>query len=340
MDFKKIAYGVLLIIFFFLGMGGGSFYFSYRHFIQTPFFKDQQPRIVLLNPGMSTREFSSMLAADGIIKHPYLFEIFIRLNRSGQALQAGEYELTPGMTPVLFLNALVKGDVVKHTIQFIEGWTFKSVWAVINAEPALKHSSSNLTSEALLKVLAIPYPSLEGLIFPDTYYFQKHTTDLAILQMAYQKLDKKLAAAWLKRAPDLVYTSPYEALIAASIIEKETGAASERPQIAGVIQRRLKKGMPLQVDASVIYGLGDNFKGDLKKADLKRETPYNTYLHRGLPPTPIAMPSEASIEAALHPAGGNDLYFVSKGDGTHFFSDNLLKHSQAVREYQIHAKKR
>jgi UPF0755 protein len=219
-------------------------------------------------------------------------------------------------------------------VQFIEGWNWREVRAVLAAQPLLKDDSAGMSNAELMQAIGAEESHLEGLLFPDTYFYAPHTSDIQVLRRAYRLQQEKLMAAWETRAPGLPYRTPYEALIMASIVEKETGAAFERPQIAGVFVNRMRLGMRLQTDPTVIYGLGERFDGNLRKADLQRDTPYNTYTRRGLPPTPIAMPSEAAIRAALNPATTDALYFCARGDGTHVFSSNLAAHNRAVNRYQ------
>ena len=217
----------------------------------------------------------------------------------------------------------------------MEGWNFKQVLAAVSGHEALKHTLKGLTDGEIMARLGHPGEHPEGRFYPDTYKFPRGTTDAAFLERAYQSMSRLLAEEWGKRDPDLPLKTPYEALILASIVEKETGVADERSEIAGVFVRRLRKGMKLQTDPTVIYGMGDNFKGNIRRRDLKQDTPYNTYVHTGLPPTPISMPGSAAIRAVLHPAPGKSLYFVARGDGSHYFSKSLAEHNRAVRKFQL-----
>lgn len=261
------------------------------------------------------------------------FKILARQQGVSNQLKAGEYQLPIGITPKEFLVLLSSGATLQHSITFPEGWTFKQIRQAVSADNNLKLVLAELSNAEILQQLGSDYTHPEGLFFPDTYRFGKHTTDLAILQQAYQKMQQVLKQQWANKAQDLPLKTAYQALILASIVEKETGAAFERPEIAGVFTRRLNKGMRLQTDPTVIYGMGDSYQGNIRKQDLQTLTPYNTYRINGLPPTPIAMPGEQAINAVLHPAQGNSLYFVANGDGGHKFSATLSEHNRAVQAY-------
>lgn len=251
----------------------------------------------------------------------YCFKYYIRWKRADTALQAGEYAFSGAITPQQLLAKWVKGEVVLYSVTVPEGVTLRGFVSMLNRHP--KITPMNISR----------WPSEEGLYYPDTYCFPANTSAELVLMRAKQKMEKQLARAWEARDTEITLT-PYEALIVASIIEKETAYAPEKSVISGVLQRRLKKAMRLQTDPTVIYGLGDRYTGKLSKADLKMSTPFNTYVNYGLPPTPIALPSRSSIEAALHPDHSEYLYFVSKGDGTHHFSVTLKEHNEAVKRYQ------
>jgi len=250
------------------------------------------------------------------------------------ALKAGAYELTQPLTPVELLDKMARGDVAKAAVQFIEGWTIRDIRAALRQQTMLAHPSETMDDAALLAAIGATESHIEGLFFPDTYFFTPSAPDVDVLRRAYHAQRNKLAAEWQTRAPNLPYRTPYEALIMASIIEKETGDENERARIAAVFINRLNQGMRLQTDPTVIYGLGERFDGNLRREDLLRDTPYNTYTRTGLPPTPIAIPGAASIYAALHPAVSQDLYFVSRGNGRHVFSSTLDAHNRAVKRYQ------
>lgn len=292
------------------------------------------PKTFNVIPGTNLRTLSTMLEREGVIGNAQVFWLLGRVLGKAGTLKVGVYLLDRPLTPLELYAKIQRGDVSQAIVQFIEGWNWHEVRAELAAQPLLKNDSAGMSDAEILQAIGAEENHIEGLLFPDTYFYAPQASDLTVLRRAYRRQHEKLMAAWETRAPGLPYRTPYEALIMASIVEKETGAASERPQIAGVFLNRLKLGMRLQTDPTVIYGLGDRFDGNLRKADLQRDTPYNTYTRAGLPPTPIAMPSEAAIEAALHPARTDALYFVARGDGTHVFSSTLEAHNRAVRRYQ------
>jgi UPF0755 protein len=250
-------------------------------------------------------------------------------------LQVGEYTIDHGMTPAQLLRKLEDGSVVQHQFTIVEGWTFRELRLALAKEEALEQTLSGLPDAEVMRRLGVGAEHPEGRFLPETYHYTRGFTDLELLKRTYVAMQNTLAAAWEKRDPDLPLRTPYEALVLASIVEKETGAAAERPQIAGVFIRRLRLGMLLQTDPTVIYGLGSAFDGNLTRRHLETATPYNTYVVAGLPPTPIALPGRAAIEAALHPAAGEALYFVARGDGSHQFSASLAEHNRAVARYQL-----
>lgn len=292
------------------------------------------PKTFNVMPGTHLRSLSVMLEREGVIGNAPVFWLLGRVLGKGAALKAGVYTLDKPLTPLALYGMIERGEVSQAVVQFIEGWNWREVRAALAAQPLLKHESAGMSDAELLQAIGAEESHPEGLLFPDTYSFAPHSSDLNVLRHAYRMQREKLMAAWETRAPGLPYRTPYDALIMASIIEKETGAASERPQIAGVFINRLRLGMRLQTDPTVIYGLGERFDGRLRRVDLQTDTPYNTYTRDGLPPTPIAMPSEAAIQAALNPATTDALYFVSRNDGTHVFSSNLDAHNRAVNRYQ------
>ncbi len=287
-----------------------------------------------VSAGVTFNRLVTRLANAGIIAYPFDIRLYARLSGEANAIKAGEYALTPGMTSRDLLAKLVTGDVIVHQIVLIEGWTLAQALEAIQSHPVIKPSLDSADHEGLQSLLGTPaYP--EGMIFPDTYNFNSGMTDSDLLRQAFLKMQEVLAAEWPGRDDGLPYDSEYDALIMASIIEKETALASERQQIAGVFVRRLQQGMRLQTDPTVIYGMGESYTGDLTRADLRRQTPYNTYLNAGLPPTPIALPGRESIHASLHPNQGDTLYFVARGDGSHQFSSTLEEHERAVQQYQL-----
>ena len=292
------------------------------------------PKTINVVPGTHLRSLSAMLEREGVIGNAQLFWLLGRVLGKAGTLKVGVYRLDRPLTPLELYAKIQRGEVSQAIVQFIEGWNWREVRAALAAQPLLKNDSAGMSDAELLQAIGAQESHPEGLLFPDTYFYAPHTSDLGVLRRAYRLQHEKLLAAWETRAAGLPYRTPYEALIMASIVEKETGAAFERPQIAGVFLNRLRLGMRLQTDPTVIYGLGERFDGNLRKVDLQRDTPYNTYTRAGLPPTPIAMPSAAAIQAALNPAKTDALYFVARGDGTHVFSSNLDAHNRAVNRYQ------
>ena len=291
---------------------------------------------VTIKPHSSLRSVTLQLNRGGVPVEPELFVLMTRVLGLQSQLKSGNYEFKAGITPYEVLQKLARGDVNEYVATIIEGWTFRHMRAELDANPALKHDTAGMSDADLLAAIGAPEAPIgngEGLFFPDTYLFDKDTSDLDIYRRAYRLMKLRLDEAWAARAPGLPYQTPYDALTMASIIEKETGKASDRPMVSAVFANRLRVGMPLQTDPTVIYGLGDSYEGRLKKRDLQTDTPYNTYTRMGLPPTPIALPGVASLQAALNPAQTTALYFVSRGDGSSIFSDTLDDHNKAVDKY-------
>jgi len=294
----------------------------------------QAPYEFAVQSGSSLRGIATRLTRAGILPDAWSFILLGRLmGRSGQ-LKAGHYVFSEPLSPMDLLDRLTEGSVAQAEVQFIEGWTLRQVRNALAAHPDLKQETTALTEAELASAVGAPYSSLEGLIYPDKYYFAVGTSDLLVLRRGYHAMQEELEAAWARRVTGLPLSTPYEALILASIVEKETGAAAERAMVAAVFVNRLKRGMKLDTDPTVIYGLGEKFDGNLRRRDLETDTPYNTYTRAGLPPTPIAMPGRASIKAALNPAETKALYFVARGDGTSHFSATLSEHERAVTKYQ------
>jgi UPF0755 protein len=288
-----------------------------------------------VTPGSSLKSAARQVEAAGIGVQPWLLVVIGRLARLDANLKAGSYMVETGITPWQLLQKLTKGDTSEAEIAFIEGWTFRQMRERLNANPDLRHDTEGLSDAEVLRLVGIDATQPEGLFFPDTYLFGKRSRDVDVLARAHRAMQRKLAQEWEGRDTNLPYQSPYQALIMASIVEKETGRASDRPMIASVFVNRLRQGMRLQTDPTVIYGLGERFDGNLHKRDLLEDTPYNTYTRAGLTPTPIAMPGIGSIRAALHPAPSNALYFVARGDGSSQFSSTLDEHNRAVARYQL-----
>ena len=292
------------------------------------------PKTLEVVPGTNLRTLSTMLERESVIGNAQAFWLLGRVLGKAGTLKVGVYILDRPLTPLELYAKIQRGDVSQAIVQFIEGWNWHEVQAELAAQPMLKNDSAGMSEAGILQAIGAEESHIEGLLFPDTYFYAPQASDLSVLRRAYRRQHEKLMAAWEARAPGLPYRTPYEALIMASIVEKETGAAFERPKVAAVFLNRLRLGMRLQTDPTVIYGLGDRYDGNLHKVDLQHDTPYNTYTRAGLPPTPIAMPSEASILAALNPAKTDALYFVARGDGTHVFSSTLEAHNRAVNRYQ------
>lgn len=331
---------VLLVLIFLLSAVSFVVYQDAQQLMLQPLQLTQKQRIDVVQ-GKAFSTTLSDLAAKNIFAEPRLvmyLRLHARFTGQAKALKAGEYELVPGMNSFDLLALIVSGKTVLHQLRLIEGWTFAEALEVIRSSDELVHTLQDSDVESIMSSIGRSGLHAEGRLFPDTYYFPKGMTDEAFLRRASAAMDNVLKLEWEQREANLPYQSPEEALIMASIIEKETGAPVERAEIAGVFVRRLRMGMKLQTDPTVIYGLGEKFDGNLRRTDLESDTPYNTYTHTGLPPTPICLPGRASIHAALHPADGDAIFFVSRGDGTHQFSATLEQHNAAVNRYQRRVK--
>jgi UPF0755 protein len=287
-----------------------------------------------IEPGTTPRAVADAWVQAGVKVHPRLLYEWFRWSGQARLIRAGSYEIARGTTALSLLRKLVQGDVTVSAVRLIEGWTFKQFRAELARAESLKPESAGMTEAQIMAALGEPGVAAEGRFFPDTYTYDKGSSDLAVLRRAHRAMKKRIDEAWAQRAPDMLLRSPDELLTLASIVEKETGLPADRAKIAAVFLNRLRLGMPLQTDPSVIYGLGDSFDGDLRRRDLVTDGPYNTYLRAGLPPTPIAMPGKASLWAVVKPEPIKALYFVSRGDGTSEFSDDLAAHSRAVNKYQ------
>ncbi|TCS39492.1 UPF0755 protein [Paucimonas lemoignei] len=325
--FKKLLIlGVVLILLASAGMA---------YWARTAILLANQPiKEFAIEPGSGVNSSAKQIADAGVSINPDLFIILARLSGKGGKIKAGHYELKPGTTPLRLLEQLVRGEFAQESVAIIEGWTFRQMRQAIAEHAGLKHDTVAMSEQELLAKVAPGYKYAEGLFFPDTYRFAKGASELQVYKQAHAQLLRRLNRAWAARDPSLPYKSPYEALIMASIIEKETGTEADRGMIAAVFVNRLKRGMLLQTDPTVIYGIGEKFDGNIRKRDLLTDTPYNTYVHAGLPPTPIALPGAAALAAAFNPARTDALYFVSRGDGSSHFSTNLDDHNRAVRKYQ------
>jgi UPF0755 protein len=315
-----------------LAVAAGGYAFWY---VTTPIVMARLPIEFEVAQGASFRSTAQKLEEQGILVGRYQFEALARALDRASDIKAGSYELTAQVKPLELLDKLTRGDVTQGEVKVIEGWTFRQMRAALDANAFLRHDTLGLTDAQILEKLGVPEKHPEGLFFPDTYLFSKGASDLRVLRRAHGAMSRRLAQEWEARDPSVPYKSPYEALIMASLIEKETGRAAERERIGGVLVNRLRIGMLLQVDPTVIYGLGERFDGNLKRIHLQTDGPYNTYMRPGLPPTPIALSGHASLRAALRPAKTDSLYYVSRGDGTSAFSRTLEEHNRAVRKYQL-----
>ena len=303
------------------------------HFSRTPLVPAQSPYDFTVKPGWGVRNVARTLADGGLVAEPYSLWILSRL-ASRETIQAGTYRIDKPLTPLELLDKMARGDVILLEIRFIEGTTLRQWLAQLAAQPNVRQTLAGRKEPEVRAALGLDQP-VEGWLFPDTYRFAPGVTDLEILKRAHGAMKKRLAEAWEARDPSVPLKTPYEALILASIVEKETGAGEERPLVASVFANRIRKGMRLQTDPTVIYGMGEAFDGNIRKRDLTTDTPWNTYTRDGLPPTPIAMPGAASLAAATRPAQSDYLYFVGKGDGTHQFSRTLEEHNRGVAKWQL-----
>lgn len=322
---------------------------SYLRYIEKPL-PIEKPFVYELKSGVPSNSVIRDLHDRGIIEYEEVAKVYLRHKNLGARLKAGEFEIEPGLSLVGLFDLLSSNKQVRYKVSLIEGSTFSEARSVLAADKRLLHVTADLSDKQVLKELVgdadtanalladkkqLSFKHPEGSIYPDTYFFHRGESDLSILQRAHQRLKQVLSEEWEKRQPKLPLATPYEALILASIVEKETGKPSEREEIAGVFVRRLNKGMRLQTDPTVIYGLGDRYQGNITRKHLRELTPYNTYRINGLPPTPIALAGREAIFAALNPKPGKSLYFVAKGDGSHAFSETIEQHNKAVRQYQL-----
>ena len=322
---KILVLGFLLLL---AGVAG------FTYWAERPITTAEPAIAFTVTSGKGVGAISQEIAKAGVPVNPFLFSMLARLTNKASSIKAGAYELKPNTTPRRLVDQLVRGEFAQESLTIIEGWTFRQMRQAIAANPGLKHDTLTLSDQELMARISPDFKLPEGLFFPDTYLFAKGSSDMHIYKQAHALLMNRLGAAWEKRDPSLPYTTPYQALIMASIVEKETGQKSERAMIAGVFVNRLKLGMMLQTDPTVIYGMGDKYAGNIRKKDLEADTPYNTYTRTGLPPTPIALPGVQSLTAALGPAKTDALYFVARKDGTSQFSSNLADHNRAVNQYQ------
>lgn len=309
-------------------------YSDYQRFLATPLPLAPSGLVLELAPGSGIRQLTQQLTQQaGLSGRGWYLELYARLHGLAPRLQAGEYALTPGTTPRQLLEQIAAGRVVQYALTVVEGWTFAQLLQALAAHPKLQHTLTGLSAAQIMERLGVAEGDAEGWFLPDTYHFPKGFSDAAFLRRSRHAMEQALANAWQQRSADLPLRDAYQLLILASIIEKETAINAERAQISGVFIRRLRLGMRLQTDPTVIYGLGAAFDGNLRRRDLEQDTPYNTYTRSGLPPTPIALPGRAALQAAAQPAVGDSLYFVADGNGGHIFSRSLEEHNRAVRRY-------
>lgn len=308
---------------------------EYQRFLHQPVNMVEQETIFTIYPGDNISKVSQRLYDKGLSPVPSIYlDIYARLQGNAQQIKAGEYKIESDATLPTLLKLFISGKVLQYSLTIVEGMTAKQLFEKMQAHPKLKITLPELNNETVRQALSIENELVEGWFLPETYHFPANTTDVQFLRRAHQKMQNQLDIIWQQMTENLPYDSAYEVLIMASIIEKESAIPQERPEIAGVFVRRLEKGMRLQTDPTVIYGMGENYDGNIRKKDLQTDTPYNTYTRFGLPPTPICLPSKESIEAAMNPAAGNSLYFVAGAEnGGHVFSDNLEDHNRAVRQY-------
>jgi UPF0755 protein len=308
------------------------------HYAKTPLNLSPEAQEITIKPNSGLKSIANQLVTQNVLPSALPFVMLAKIMQKESGLQAGDYTLNKNVSPYQLMLSLNHGKATQGSITFIEGKTFKQMRAKLAKNDSIKTTIADLSVAEVMAVVGNGEKHAEGLFFPDTFYFDRGTADIVLLKRSYEIMQAKLAEAWANRAPGLPYKDSYEALIMASIVEKETGKASERPEIAGVFLNRLRIGMRLQTDPTVIYGMGDKYDGNIRRKDLTTDTIYNTYTRDGMPPTPIAMPGLASIQAALHPKATKALYFVGKGDGSHVFSTSLVEHNRAVAKYQLKQK--
>ena len=310
---------------------------EYQRFLTTAMTLTKQPYVYTVESGSNLKKISEAIKREGLIEFPPLYlQFYGRLLNKAHLIKTGEYKIEEGTTLPQLLEQFIAGQVVQYQFTIIEGMTSQQLIDSIAADDRLSHTLKDTELSEVMRILKLPQQHGEGVFLPETYNFTAGTKDIELLQRAYALMTTTLEQEWNNRAEKLPYKTAYEALIMASIIEKETGIAEERAEIAGVFVRRLNKGMRLQTDPTVIYGMADRYKGNIRRQDLQTDTPYNTYTRYGLPPSPIALPSKAAIHAALHPKASKSLYFVATGhEGRHIFSNTLIEHNKAVRQYQL-----
>ena len=324
--FRRLLVAVLLVL---LAVAAGGWWWLNR-----PLPLRGERVEVSIEPGTTPREVANLWTGAGVdVSAEALYQWF-RWSGQARRIRAGSYEIGAGTSPRELLDKMVRGDEALEMLRLIDGWTFRQVRQAMAAAPNLKQTIASLSDQQVGQLLNLPGGVIEGHVFPDTYAYSRGVSDITVLRRAVAAMDRQLAAAWPARAEGLPLPNPEAALVLASIVEKETGVATDRSRIAAVFVNRLKIGMPLQSDPTVIYGLGERFDGNLRRVDLVTDTPWNTYTRAGLPPTPIAMPSLASLQATLRPEPIKALYFVARGDGSSVFSESLDDHNRAVNQFQ------
>jgi UPF0755 protein len=326
----RVLLGLVLVVVALAGAGA----FAVWQWLDTPLALSKDTAELSVEAGTSPRDIAQGWVAAGVQAQPQWLYGYFRWSGQARRIRAGSYEIDAGTTPRQLLAKMVQGAELQEQVRFIEGWTLRQLRAALAAAPNLKPLTANMSEAELMAAIGASGSKGEGRFFPDTYVYSRGVSDVTVLKRAYGAMQQRLAAAWAQRAPDTPLKTADDALILASIIEKETGAAADRGLVGGVFVNRLRIKMPLQTDPTVIYGLGESFDGNLRKRDLQTDTPFNTYTRNGLPPTPIALPGAASLKAALQPQATKALYFVARGDGSSAFSETLLEHNRAVNKYQ------
>jgi UPF0755 protein len=332
---KRALIGLMILLLVAALVAGAGAAWLWQQYEKTPLEFKETPVRIEVGKGANPRSIAGELNRKGVMVAPFLVSLASRWRGDADRLKMGIYQLESPLTLRALLDKLAKGEVLQKEVRFIEGWTFRQMRAAVAQNPDLLQDSRNLTDAQILAKIGASETLPEGLFFPSTYSFSPGASDLEVYRQAYRQLKKALEDAWAARAADLPLTTPYQALILASVVEKETGREADRDKVAGVFINRLRKGMMLQSDPTTIYGLGSTFDGNLRRKDLTRDTPYNTYTRGGLPPTPIALPGKASLLAVTRPASTPALYFVARGDGSSEFSNDLASHNRAVAKFQL-----
>ena len=329
MKMCRVLAGMLILF----SLAGGWLWMDYRSVLSQPVLSGSA-KVFEIAKGDTPGQIGRRLRDEGFDVSSFWFRCLARMNGVAARIRYGEYEIAPGTTLPQLLVLFASGKVRFHAVTFVEGWTFRQALDALRDNPAIGHTLDGVPPAEIMAALGLPPANPEGQFFPDTYFFAKGGSDRVILLQAHARMRAVLEEEWRRRDEAYAPATPEEALILASIVEKESALPGERPRVAGVFMRRLRKGMLLQTDPTVIYGMGDAFNGDIRSEDLRRDTPYNTYVHAGLPPTPIALPGRSSLNAVLHPARDDSLYFVARGDGGHIFSATLEEHARAVNQWQ------